>query len=52
MIQVGTGEKYFFGLRERTEEVEAGYAVTRTFEVMIEDYRSAYTSFLELMERN
>ncbi|TKJ30283.1 hypothetical protein [Blastococcus sp. CCUG 61487] len=51
MIKVGTGEKYFFGLIERTEEVEAGFAVTRTFEKMIQDYHSAYARFLELLEQ-
>jgi hypothetical protein len=50
MVEVGTGEKYFFGLRERTESVEAGYAVNRVFEEMIEDYRTAYSRFLELLE--
>jgi hypothetical protein len=51
LIEIGTGEKYFFGLRERTELVEAGYAVTSAFEHMVEDYYTAYSKFLELLER-
>jgi hypothetical protein len=50
MVKVGTGEKYFFGLREKTELAEAGYAVNSEFEEMIEDYRAAYSRFLELLE--
>jgi hypothetical protein len=50
MIKVGTGEKYFFGLREKTELVEAGYAVNGIFEKMIEDYHTSYSRFLELLE--
>ena len=50
-VKVGTGEKYFFGLRERTESVEAGYAVNGVFEEMIRDYYTAYSRFLELLEQ-
>jgi hypothetical protein len=50
MVKVGTGEKYFFGLRERAELVEDGYAVDSVFREMIEDYRTAYARFLELLD--
>jgi hypothetical protein len=51
MTKVGTGEKYFFGLIEKTESVEAGYVVDGIFERMIEDYYAAYSRFLELLAR-
>jgi hypothetical protein len=51
MVEVGTGEKYLFGLFERKESVEAGYEVNSVFEEMIEDYRNAYTRFLELLDQ-
>jgi hypothetical protein len=49
-VKVGTGEKYFFGLWEKTELVDAGYAVNGIFEEMVEDYYAAYSRFLELLE--
>ena len=49
-IEVGTGEKYFFGLLEKKESVEAGYAVDSVFQAMIEDYCAAFARFLELLE--
>lgn len=51
MVKVGTGEKYLFGLREKTELAAAGYVVNGIFEGMIEDYYTAYSRFLELLER-
>jgi hypothetical protein len=53
MIRVGNGEKYFFGLRERTELVESGqgYEVDSISERMIEDYYNAFTRFHVLLER-
>ncbi len=53
MVRVGTGEKYFFGLRERTELVESGkgYEVDDVFESMIKDYYEAFARFLALLKR-
>lgn len=51
VLRVGTGERYFFGLRERMESVDGGYAVDGIFEGMIKDYRASYARFLELLER-
>jgi len=50
MVKVGTGEKHFFGLRERTTLVESGYEVDSIFANMIEDYYEAYSRFLALLE--
>ena len=49
--QVGTGEKYFFGLLERKESIESGYEVDFVFENMVADYHSAFSRFLELLQR-
>jgi hypothetical protein len=49
MVEVPTGEKYFFGLSEKKESVESGYAVDGPFESMIKDYFNAYSRFLELL---
>ena len=49
-IKVGTGEKFFFGILEKKESVEAGYAVDAVFQAMIEDYCTAFSRFLELLE--
>jgi hypothetical protein len=40
MVKVGTGEKYFLMVREKTEPVESGYAVNSLFEELIGDYRT------------
>jgi hypothetical protein len=48
--RIGTGEKYFFGILEKKESVEAGYAVDAVFQAMIEDYRTSFSRFLELLE--
>lgn len=50
MVRVGTGEKRFLGLFERTRQAESGdYEVDDVFNKMIEDYCSAYSRFLELL---
>jgi hypothetical protein len=48
-IRVPTGEKHFFGLLGKTESIESGYEVDEVFKQMIEDYRKAYSRFLELL---
>lgn len=50
MVRVGTGERHFFGLRERTTSVESGYEVDPVFENMIEDYYEAYSRFHALLK--
>lgn len=49
-VQVGTGERYFFGLFERTRGVNTGeYHVDPVFREMADDYRKAHARFLELL---
>ena len=49
MIEVGTGERQFFGLLEKKKLIEAGFKVDSIFEEMIEDYFSARSKFTELL---
>jgi hypothetical protein len=49
MIEVGTGERQFFGLLEKKKLIEAGFKVDSIFEAMIEDYSSARSKFAELL---
>ncbi len=49
MIEVGTGERQFFGLPEKKKLIEAGFKVDSIFEAMIEDYSSARSKFAELL---
>jgi hypothetical protein len=52
MVRVGTGEKRLLGLGEKTKLVDSGeYAADAVFIKMIDDYRSAYARFLELLKR-
>lgn len=48
---VGTGEKYFFGLLERSTLVDDGYEVDPVFELMIDDYFAAFRRFMELLSK-
>lgn len=50
MVKVGTGERYLFGLFEKSESVESGYEVDPAFENMIGDYYDAYSRFLVLLQ--
>lgn len=49
---VKTGEKYFFGLLDRTESIASGYEVDSVFHQMVRDYFDAYSRFLVLLERS
>jgi hypothetical protein len=50
MVRVSTGEKRLFGLVDRKELVDSGErAVDAVFIQMIDDYRTAYARFLELL---
>ena len=49
MIEVGTGERQFFGLLEKKKLIEAGFKVDSIFEAMIEDYFSARSKFAEML---
>lgn len=50
--RVGTGERYFFKLFEKTKEVDTGeFLVDSVFVQMINDYREAHARFLELLTR-
>jgi len=49
MEKVGTGERQFFGLLEKTKMVEAGFKVDSIFVEMIEDYYRARSKFEKLL---
>lgn len=49
-VRVGTGERHFFGLRERKTWAESGYEVDPVFANMIDDYYDAHARFLALLE--
>ncbi|MGY1779222.1 hypothetical protein [Geodermatophilus sp. SYSU D01036] len=49
--KVGTGERYFFGLFEKTTSVESGFEVDAIFTNMVDDYFKAKSKFLELLAR-
>ena len=50
MVRVQTGEKRLFGLVDKKELVDSGErTVDAVFIKMVDDYRSAYARFLELL---
>lgn len=47
-VKVNTGEKNFLGLNKK-KYIDSGYVIDEIFIKMIDDYKKAYTRFLELL---